>query len=385
MTTHADATDSASRAEPTADFPAQCANCDTRLLGHHCYACGQPVEGMAKHFLTFIGDFFNSVFGLDSRIARTLGPLLLRPGFLSNEYLAGRRVRYVSPVRLFVFLCLMAFFAVQISTDWNSAPSLGGAGGDNILSHVEASIDAAATVEEVERLRDRALDEARRIARESADVPGLSGVMSGMEQVVLQRARLRIEELQGTESGLSAAPGESAQWKPQLGPLQMKGGDGWSLRPVDQLAGNIQRIRQDPNAFKNALVGAIPFTLFLLLPLFALMLRILYLFSRWLYLEHLLMTLHSHAFLSMTLLLMVLVFWLQQWLGSGYPLAAYLCNGLLGALLVWMPVYLLLMQKRVYGQGWPLTILKFGILGVGYFALLICGATLTVMARLVWL
>ncbi|MFC6634306.1 DUF3667 domain-containing protein [Microbulbifer taiwanensis] len=370
----------------------QCANCDTRLLGPHCYACGQPVEGMAKHFLTFIGDFFNSVFGLDSRIARTLGPLLLRPGFLSNEYLAGRRVRYVSPVRLFVFLCLIAFFAVQMSTDWNSAAPPSGAGvetgGDNILSHVEASIDAAATVEEVERLRERALGEARRIARESGDVPGLSGVMSGMEQVVLQRARLRIEVLQGSPPGPSAgdaAPGGNAPWKPQLGPLQMKGGDGWSLRPVDQLAGNIQRIRQDPNAFKNALVGAIPFTLFMLLPLFALMLRILYLFSRWLYLEHLLVALHSHAFLSMALLLMVLVFWLQQWLGGGYPAAAYLCNLLLGALLVWMPLYLLLMQKRVYGQGWPLTILKFGILGVGYFSLLVFGTTLTVMARLMWL
>ncbi len=55
------------------------------------------------------------VFALDARLWRTLAPLFLRPGFLTHEYFAGRRVRYVPPLRLYVFAAI-AFFAVMAVT-----------------------------------------------------------------------------------------------------------------------------------------------------------------------------------------------------------------------------------------------------------------------------
>ena len=54
-----------------------------------------------------------------------------------------------------------------------------------------------------------------------------------------------------------------------------------------------------------------------------------------------------------------------------------------GLLLLWMPVYLLLMQKRVYGQGWPMTLLKYGVLGVIYSVLLAFAVTAAAMIGLV--
>jgi hypothetical protein len=45
-----------------------------------------------------------------------------------------------------------------------------------------------------------------------------------------------------------------------------------------------------------------------------------------------------------------------------------------GALLAWVPIYLLLTQKRVYGQGWPMTLLKYSVIGVVYFYLLVFAA-----------
>jgi len=51
----------------------------------------------------FFGD---TVFNIDSRVFRSLFPLYFRPGYLTLEYFAGRRVRYVTPFRLFFFLCL---------------------------------------------------------------------------------------------------------------------------------------------------------------------------------------------------------------------------------------------------------------------------------------
>src|SRR3546814_7156605 len=73
-------------------------------------------------------------------------------------------------------------------------------------------------------------------------------------------------------------------------------------------------MRTDQEAFKNAYLGAMPATLFVLLPVFALMLKVAYIFKRRLYMEHLLVALHSHAFLCLTLLLVFLTMALQRWL-----------------------------------------------------------------------
>jgi hypothetical protein len=53
-------------------------------------------------------------------------------------------------------------------------------------------------------------------------------------------------------------------------------------------------------------------------------------------------------------------------------------------LFAWMPLYLLLMQKRVYAQGWTLTLLKYCVLGFCYVILLSIGVALTVLGSLVW-
>src|SRR3546814_18749131 len=73
-------------------------------------------------------------------------------------------------------------------------------------------------------------------------------------------------------------------------------------------------MRTDQEAFKNAYLGAMPATLFVLLPVFALMLKVAYIFQRRLYLEHLLVALHSHASLCLTLLLVFLTMARQRWL-----------------------------------------------------------------------
>ena len=86
-----------------------CENCGAVLLGDHCYSCGQPTKGLVRQFSAIIGDFLDTVLNIDSRIIHTVGPLLFKPGFLSLEYFAGRRVRYVSPVRLLVFIAVVTF------------------------------------------------------------------------------------------------------------------------------------------------------------------------------------------------------------------------------------------------------------------------------------
>ena len=92
-----------------------CPNCGAPAHGPYCYACGQSEKGMIRHLSEVLADLADIVFNVDSRVFRSLGDLYFRPGYLTTEYFAGRRARYVTPFRLFFFLSIIAFFAIQAS------------------------------------------------------------------------------------------------------------------------------------------------------------------------------------------------------------------------------------------------------------------------------
>jgi hypothetical protein len=109
----------------TAGEEPRCPNCREPLLGEFCYACGQPKKGFIRHLSGIIGDFLDTVFNIDSRTLRTVFPLFFRPGFLSLEYFEGRRVRYVTPLRLYFFFSVLAFLAVSWIAHVNQSGSSG--------------------------------------------------------------------------------------------------------------------------------------------------------------------------------------------------------------------------------------------------------------------
>ena len=321
------------------DTTPACQNCGAALLGPHCYKCGQPVNGLVRHFSSILGDFADSVLNIDARVFRTLGPLLFKPGYLSREYFAGRRVRYVSPVRLFVFLSIVTFFVAQLVVNF----------GEDMVT-----IDGGPRTEEPAAP-----------AGVAGDAPPAAAKADEDDEVNL--------EFNGRKWDAKTNPVDVA-WLPAFA-------DRWINEQIGHGVDNVAELRKNPERFKEAMLGAVPSTLFVLLPIFALMLKLLYLFKRRLYMEHLIVALHSHAFLCLALLL---VFGFDA-LGEAAPSIAP-ATGLAERLLaLWMPIYLLLMQKRVYGQGWIMTLLKYGVLGVSYMVLLSFGMVATVIASIVWL
>lgn len=437
---------------PAADGPrGACENCGTPLLGEHCYACGQPVKGLVRHFSSVAGDFFDTVLNYDARLPRTLWPLLARPGYLTREYFDGRRVRYVSPVRLFFTLSIVTFFFAQLVVSFGDQPVNFGDGGKGF--------DKATTVEEVIRERDEGLKGLAEARRESGvQLPGVDTGLKAAETAIRKSADARIRTLQSADpteagappsasrdgsaaeradaaaerdaadavperstadrpaadvrsadpaaasggridtNGVRSAPsddddfalyfGPGGAWDPKTNPIAVAWLPVWANDGLNSLASrtekNIERMRKNPDDMKDALLGVVPSTLFILLPVFALLLKIFYVFRRRLYMEHLIVALHSHAFLCLALLLMFVAMALRNAIAS----QAGFWYGLLGwceaALWVWMPVYLLLMQKRVYGQGWWMTLLKYALLGQFYLFLLTFGAVFTVMFSVVW-
>ncbi|MCB1561238.1 MAG: DUF3667 domain-containing protein [Xanthomonadales bacterium] len=354
-------------------FPSHCSNCGVALHGPHCHDCGQPTKGLVRHFSSIIGDFVDSVFDLDSRLLRTLWPLFGRPGFLSREYFEGHRVRFVSPVRLFVFLIILAFFLAQISFDWSGAQVMSGGG----------MYARATSVEEVERLRDEALQGIEQAREANKDVPGVSGGLAGAEAGIRAGATQRIRELTADQPGADGSDSEpkkgpqisfgKSPWDKESNPIAI----GWLPDStnaflndrVERMQQNVGRIQDDPNLLKDGIFGLLPQVLFVMLPLFAVLLKIAYVFKRRLYMEHLIVALHSHAFLALSIILLLLLSWLRARIDpDGFPDSMLGWTELL--LWLWMPLYLLLTQKRVYRQGWIMTLLKYAVLGVVYLILL---------------
>lgn len=386
----------------------RCENCGVPLQGDHCHGCGQPTMGLVRHFSSVIGDFFDTVFNIDSRVLRTLGPLLARPGFLSMEYFAGRRVRYVTPMRLFLFLSLLAFFAIQASIDFNeSGPDVTVREKRNNVDARSGSIDKATTVAEVVTARDEVLKELAEARKKLEGVPGGGvGGIAGIEmaeQQLRESAAERIDYLKKVQAAKLAGkppPPPPAQeidtkllnfnangkpWDPVTNPIAF----GWLPRAVNQNlnrraahARDVLRASNSQKPLVDALFNVLPQTLIVLMPLFALMLKLAYWFKRRLYMEHLIVALHSHSFISLALTLVLVFSWLQDWLAPDRGFLQAALGYAIGLTSAWIPVYLLLMQKRVYGQGWLMTLVKYGVLGLCYSILLGFGLVAAVLVGL---
>ena len=373
---------------PTTDeAPARpaCQNCGTPLLGEHCYRCGQPVKGLVRHFTSIVGDFFDSVFDFDSRTIRTLWPLYARPGYLSCEYFEGRRVRYVSPVRLFFFLTIVAFFVGSLTLHVESS---------GVSFDMDDRISQATTVAEVERLRDQALEGLPRATdAEGRPAAGIDVANETKRGLVIGVAADRIAEIRRAEEAGEPIPVDEpakidfgdGTWDPDTNPVEVAFLPGFANAWINDMVGraqkNVERLEDDPDLYLQAMMSAVPTSLFVLLPLFALMLKLAYLFKRRLYMEHLIVALHSHAFLSLSMLLLFLLEALERWVPAADVALTIFGIGIAG----WMPIYLLLMQKRVYRQGWPMTLLKYLVLGICYFWLLMVGSVAVALGSLVWM
>ncbi|TDK33977.1 DUF3667 domain-containing protein [Luteimonas terrae] len=353
--------------------PSACENCATPLQGDYCHACGQSTHSPVRHVGHAVEEVFESFWHLDGRIFRTLRDLCV-PGRIAERYLAGHRVRYVAPMRLMVILTLLTFFVAKFVVQDAVAEMM--ADDSPRAGQLDDSFARADTVAEVERLRDETLAGLAETRKTTGAVPGVTPQLERAEAAVRAAAAERIAALGGDATGpaettspqrtadttaseeTAATPSTSPRAPPTVG-----GPFG------ERIERNVERLNDDPQVYVRAVLGVAPTTLFILVPLFAVMLKLLYLFQGRLYLEHVVVGLYSHAALMLGLLLVLAGALVTPWLATRAAWAAT-AVGWLQTLLLWaMPVYLLLMQKRVYRQSWPWTLLKFAVIGQLYFAL----------------
>jgi hypothetical protein len=97
-----------------ADVGPSCLNCNTRLHGQFCHACGQKAASASVKLHDFVHEATHEFLHLDGKILKTLKLLVAKPGQLTVEFLEGRRTRYVSPLRVYLTLSLIFFTLAAI-------------------------------------------------------------------------------------------------------------------------------------------------------------------------------------------------------------------------------------------------------------------------------
>jgi hypothetical protein len=91
----------------------RCKNCEHEFQGRFCLNCGQVSCRIQRPFGFLLYDIFGNFFAFDTRLLKTGRDLLLKPGFITAEFFAGRRMRYAPPVRILVFLSFVLFLLLQ--------------------------------------------------------------------------------------------------------------------------------------------------------------------------------------------------------------------------------------------------------------------------------
>lgn len=359
--------------QPPAIAPPEkaCANCGAPMHGPFCYACGQPEKGMVRHLASVLSDVGDTIFNVDSRIFRTILPLYFRPGFLTAEYFMGRRTRYVTPFRLFFFLCIIAFFAVQFSVNLTDIRLIDQSRIDSAQSESELqeqtdsalkALDATHDATSSSKSANRALEKARKKVRARATK---RQAWLNERQDALDRGEPPPADPSVIEP-FKAIPKLHVEWLPSFANARLN-------LAVEHANQNLAAARRNPGLLITGMFPLLPQTLFVLMPLFALLLKFTYLFKRRLYMEHLIVALHSHAFICLSLLLLSVVHLLVGWAATSAPVLSVPLQILRAAMWTWLPVYLFLMQKRVYRQGWLMTTLKYGFVGFCYLIILSFG------------
>ncbi len=348
-----------------------CLNCGATLPGAYCPACGQKAQAARQSLGVLAREQFTEFWGVDGRFWRSVGALLVRPGHLTREYVAGRRMRYLRPLRLYLTSTLAFFFLLSVldpagrlerqmagSVDADSlvVPSARLPVLDSLLvvppAAAPASYDGDTTTADweisvQEAVENGAWRDRRRLAVERQILAGMPPD-SAVSAVALDRA-----------VGALAGQGDI-----DIGEVP----SGWMRGAVADIATATNRADQAraTAALLRAAIGRVPTIMFILLPLFALLLKLLYARRGWYYAEHVVFALHTHAFAFLVFALALAVV-----VADGVSMGARSVT--FSVVSVGLPLYFLLAMKRVYGQSWGKTLAKAGALGVAYTVLLALG------------
>ncbi|MCZ4693419.1 DUF3667 domain-containing protein [Ancylomarina euxinus] len=310
-------------------FTGLCSNCDHPVDGKFCTNCGQSAKDFHRPFFSVVSESLGDALSLDNKFFHTIVPLFARPGYLTKEFMRGRRARYTPPFRLYLFLTFFAFLLLSHNhkpeTDSEKNLTFQNSKGENVevLSLFEDMID-----------QDKS--KADSLVGKSGFKNEFIRIDPGLEPKLKSDTISPPIDISGGHELLS----QNKAIKKIL--------DMWRLNPALLI----------DNAFKK-----LSQTLLLVLPIFALFLALFYIRRKYYLLEHLLISLNFHSFIFVVVIVSELLIMTE--IKAIYTLGFYLY--------LLIPLQLFLTLKFYYKQSWFKTFIKFLMLSFFYNILLVTG------------
>ena len=316
-----------------------CANCGAPLADKYCAACGQRHEPHVHTVGHFAGEAFESITHADSRLWRTLGYLLARPGRLTREFFEGKRARYLPPFRLYLVISLL-FFLIAGLPDPNEEPQA-----------------AAPTAEELQGMNEAA----SALENQLGETPGAAQAAAAIRAEAERQEAAAKADAAEDDVDLSIRRGFQENNAFTTFCEEFQKADPKAGRNYAKLSELCKKTAKDRgDALLEALVHNIPRAMFLFLPLLALVMKLLYWRPKRFYVEHLLFLVHNHAFVFLALAIMSLL--------SRIPVVGAHLNLLEFAMWLYMIWYIFRAMRVYYTQSRFLTFSKYLTLGLAYFS-----------------
>ncbi|HVU18442.1 MAG TPA: DUF3667 domain-containing protein [Candidatus Didemnitutus sp.] len=333
---------------------AACQNCGAELHGPFCHRCGQHDFEFHRSFGHVFLEALENFFHFDEKFFRNVFTLLFRPGRLSADFNAGKRAGQMPPFRLYLFISVLFFLARLLHGGGNDLPAQVNGDRDTRESLAEAVASAAtdskdpAAKQRLENLRQELLDPTLKAvkltAEQERDLPAI--LEQKIRRELAGKDRTHNQDL-SREEAKAKTPLERA------------------------LSEKAEFALSHQEEIKEAYTHAVPKMLLICLPLFALYTRILFRKAGLFYLQHLIIAIHYHTF--------VFLWWMvsEGWTGL-VGLLSPIVAGIIGlAATLWMLIYPVIMLRRLFGQSWPLTILKAAVLTLVYGLTITAGLAIT--------
>jgi len=355
---------------------AHCENCGAELQGHWCSQCGQPAIEYRRSFRYVVADLLNEFLNWDSKFFTSIALLIVKPWRLTNEFLAGKRVRYVNPLRLYLLASILFFFAVNFGAKRvHIDPTKFG---DEQRAEVAAAI------------ADKRGEIEKELSKENLTPEQKEKLQKALDYLTKPKSSATTTPTPEKTSPPTEAPSASptaASGQQTYGPVGDRPfvvfDDAKSTTPFERWIEGRAKEKMGEHGTKmgffiSTLFSNLPYMMLCCIPLFALVLKLLYIRRRLFYIDHLIYALHIHSFFYAGVMLIVLAT-----IGLTHFAPGAISGWLIALLWITFVTQIFLSIRYVYRQGWFFSIFKFLIGGFVYFIVLLAALAITFFATLV--
>jgi len=297
--------------------------------------------------------FFYDITHFDSSFFHTVHHLIFKPGFLSKQYMLGKRKAYLHPIRMYVFtsamffLLFFSFFQAKESERSNPAEPASREKREKLIIYLEQKLQKDSTDTEVKNNLLWLKDTSRVVT--NMDIAKMDDASNGL----LKISKSDYNSFREYDSAQKLLPSNKR--------------DGWMARLLVKREIELNdKFRADPDGamhnFTESILHKLPYLLFISLPIFALLLKLVYLRRKqFFYADHGVFTIHLYVFTFLVFLLIFSAGKIGTAIGRDLDLVVFV-------LFMLLYFYLYKAMRNFYGQRRAKTILKF--LLISFFSLI---------------